>query len=88
MIIGSYPAFSLGFSTIFKITPKKNDLICPSITTEGDMTGIHKGIILAGGAGNRLYPLTLVASKMQQVIEETPKSGYREYLERIFNEIS
>ena len=25
--------------------------------------------------------------KMQQVIEETPKSGYREYLERIFNEI-
>ena len=26
--------------------------------------------------------------KMQQVIEETPKSSYREYLERIFHEIS
>ena len=27
-------------------------------------------------------------NKMQQVIEETPKSGYREYLERIFNEMA
>jgi glucose-1-phosphate thymidylyltransferase len=40
------------------------------------MAGIGKGIVLAGGSGSRLYPLSVVASKQLQPVYDKPMVYY------------
>src|SRR5512145_1673002 len=46
------------------------------LTRRDNTMSIKKGILLAGGAGSRLYPLTLVASKQLQPVYDKPMIYY------------